>query len=148
MHPSHRPPLVDTAPPEHATNSQRTCTPGQGTWPDWCDRHSHHYWCRVCDGYYGVPHSGEHGSPDMHGPDSRHGRDRHLAEQCACRPCKQLVSGGAPSGVLNQAALDAATLAVRNHPSTTFMAPCEDLARTVLEAAMTVFFAPATEPRP
>ncbi|MBO2464041.1 hypothetical protein [Actinomadura violacea] len=111
-----------------------TCTAGQGTYPEWCSRHVTHFWCRVCDGWYGSPHSGMSG-PGLHSVGSAHGRDRAVAEECACRPCERLLASG-PRPAITQGALDAAVAAVQAHPSSSFLAPCEDLARTALAAAV------------
>lgn len=62
------------------------CIPGQTTMPTDCTRHHSHHWCSVCEGFYGVPHTG------MHEPGSRHGNDLHMARQCACRPCQQFAA--------------------------------------------------------
>lgn len=59
------------------------CEPGQLDKPVGCERHSDHHWCKTCDGYYGVPHTGIHEGRDAH-PNQFAGDFR----QCACRPCK------------------------------------------------------------
>jgi hypothetical protein len=55
------------------------CEPGEREMPVDCMRHSNHYFCRTCEGYYGVPHDGIHTGPDKH--PNRFYRD------CACRMC-------------------------------------------------------------
>jgi hypothetical protein len=62
------------------------CTAGQTTMPTECDRHASHHWCGVCEGFYGVPHTGMHEGLDAHP------RDLHSAQQCACRPCNRYGS--------------------------------------------------------
>lgn len=62
------------------------CTAGQATIPTDCGRHANHHWCGVCEGFYGVPHTGVHDGP------RRHPRDLWSARMCACRPCKQYVA--------------------------------------------------------
>lgn len=58
------------------------CEPGEPTdTTAYCQRHSQHYYCSTCKGYYGVPHDfGIHEGPDKH--PNRFYRD------CACRVCQ------------------------------------------------------------
>ena len=58
------------------------CEPGEAN-PAGCEWHPQHYFCRVCDGFYGAPHDG------IHDGASAHPRSMWQAEQCACRPCKR-----------------------------------------------------------
>ncbi|MEV8610246.1 hypothetical protein AB0383_20365 [Amycolatopsis sp. NPDC051373] len=56
------------------------CEPGEKFLPVDCTRHSNHYWCATCAGYYGVPHNLIHTGRDKH--PNRFYRD------CACRVCR------------------------------------------------------------
>lgn len=72
------------------------CTPGQTDKPtaETCERHSDHYWCGTCQGWYGVPHNF-----GMHNPG--HGHDGvSWTRGCACRPCqtRQRESEGSGDG--------------------------------------------------
>lgn len=62
------------------------CTAGQAIMPTECARHHEHFWCAVCEGFYGVPHTGMHDGPNAHP------RDLWSAQQCACRPCQQYAA--------------------------------------------------------
>ena len=79
-------PVAQIAPFKEPGPAMIDCLPGQQTKPTDCNRHADHYWCKTCEGFYGVPHTG------MHEPGSRHGNDLHMAQQCACRPCQQLAA--------------------------------------------------------
>lgn len=59
------------------------CMAGQPTEPTTCTRHHTHYWCTVCEGFYGVPHDDTY----THTERARH--DRH----CVCRPCREFHAG-------------------------------------------------------
>ena len=57
------------------------CEPGETEYPADCERHSEHYWCETCQGFYGVPHDGGmHDGPNAH-PNHWSVRD------CVCRMC-------------------------------------------------------------
>lgn len=60
------------------------CEAGQSLPPIGCERHSDHYWCETCRGFYGVPHDVIHEGPNAH-PATFPGE----RNQCACRPCKE-----------------------------------------------------------
>jgi hypothetical protein len=67
-------------------SAELRCEAGQATDPTgYCERHSRHYFCGTCQGYYGVPHAGIHSGPGAH----PHYRD---ARTCACRVCKDYVA--------------------------------------------------------
>lgn len=70
-----------------ASDAEIRCVSGQKTYSMVCTRHSEHYWCGVCEGYYGVSHEGIHGEFGM----PPHPRGLYEARQCACRPCRDLV---------------------------------------------------------
>lgn len=60
------------------------CEPGSSTYPVECNWHARHYFCDICQGYYGVPHDkgireGLFAHPDQN------------ARQCACRACGDRV---------------------------------------------------------
>ena len=57
------------------------CTPGQQELPTGCQRHSRHYWCAFCQGWYGVPHE----LPDGCCTQTQAAPTR--GGQCACRFC-------------------------------------------------------------
>lgn len=44
------------------------------------------HYCSVCDGFYGVPHSGPFGP---HAPGRKHPHGRFGGPTCACRPCQE-----------------------------------------------------------
>lgn len=67
------------------------CTAGQTKMPTDCRRHANHYWCGVCEGFYGVPHD------NIHSPAAKaHPRSLHSAQMCACRPCQQYAAEHTP----------------------------------------------------
>lgn len=43
------------------------------------------YFCVSCNGFYGVPHT------DCHDRYGDHVCDLHMANQCACRPCRERI---------------------------------------------------------
>lgn len=56
------------------------CEPGEATdSTGHCERHSSHYFCETCQGYYGVPHTGIHEGEDAH--------PNRFYWDCACRMC-------------------------------------------------------------
>lgn len=63
------------------------CEPGERENPVDCTRHSNHYWCSTCLGYYGVPHDG-----GMHEGPSAHPNQFWNFRTCACRMCKNRVA--------------------------------------------------------
>lgn len=65
-----------------AYGDEWSCEAGQEAEPTGCERHSNHYWCDTCQGYYGVPHDGIHSGRNKHPEGSRY-------EYCACRPCQE-----------------------------------------------------------
>ena len=64
------------------TGPEWACTAGQEDKPVGCERHSNHFWCTTCEGYYGVPHTDIHTGRNKHPEGSRY-------EYCACRPCRE-----------------------------------------------------------
>lgn len=70
--------LIDTA----LFGEQWECETGQTAEPVGCERHSTHHYCKTCEGWYSVPHTGMHSGRRKH-PQTDWGR------YCACRPCVQ-----------------------------------------------------------
>jgi len=63
---------------------EHRCKPGRKTVDRRCTWHSEHFWCKDCEGYYGVAHDGECHT-------ARKGRggviNGHPSPACACRWC-------------------------------------------------------------
>ena len=62
------------------------CRAGQAERPEGCERHSEHYWCKVCGGWYGVPHDG---LADIHTGPNAHPNHKSWMSGCVCLPCRQ-----------------------------------------------------------
>lgn len=60
------------------------CKAGQDTYPLACNRHSEHYWCIWCAGYYGVEHHYDMEYSCHMGNPASFPRGGH----CACRFCE------------------------------------------------------------
>lgn len=70
------------------------CTAGQTDYPADCERHSEHYWCKWCAGYFGVPHAFPEGSDTLTchtGPDPSTQPDK---VNCICRYCATYARSG------------------------------------------------------
>lgn len=65
------------------------CDPGEPIYPSTCERHSDHYWCPACHGYYGVPHDapGECHSRLVTVSARRFWSSWRGADGCVCRFC-------------------------------------------------------------
>lgn len=61
--------------------TELACDAGQRAKPVGCERHSSHYYCSTCVGWYGVPHHGIHKGVNKH--------PSRATDLCACRPCRE-----------------------------------------------------------
>lgn len=76
--------MTDQAEYYHQDNwGGKKCKPGNKHEPKRCDYHPKHFWCRTCEGFYGVPHDGIHEGPKKHPLDN--------PSNCVCRPCRELL---------------------------------------------------------